>query len=167
LSVIYLREEAFSVAEDNLTQGLNLVRTLGFEQTEAFFYQNLGKLYLSEGRIEESIEYLNLARESYEKFAEKELEGQILETIGDIYFKNLENRAKSFDFYENALLIYKEEGFRRKQADILVKIAELHIDLNETNSAIENLHKARTLYKTMYDDSTAKIISERIKSIEY
>jgi tetratricopeptide (TPR) repeat protein len=167
LSMIYLKEKSYSVAEDNLTQGLNLVRTLGFEQIEAFFYENLGKLYISEGRVEESIVYFDLARESYEKFAEKELEGQVLETIGDIYLRNLKNCSKTLEFYENALQIYKEESFRRKQADILVKIAELHIDLNETTSAIENLHKAHALYKTMYDETSAKMISERIKSMEY
>ncbi len=167
LSKIYLEEKANRVAEDNLSQGLNLVRTLGFEQLEAFFYENMGNLFLSENRVDESIEYFELACESYEKFAEKEREGQILETIGNIYLQNLRNISKSLEYYENSLQIYKEENFRRKQANILVKIAELHIDLNENISALEFLHKARTLYETMYDEETAKIISERIKSIEY
>ncbi|MHA1452775.1 MAG: tetratricopeptide repeat protein, partial [Promethearchaeota archaeon] len=167
LSKIFLEEKSYRVSEDNLIQGLNLVRTLGFEQLEAFFYHNLGNLNLSEERIHEAIEYFELARESYEKFAEKELEGQILETIGSIYLQNLQNTSKALEYYQNSLQIYQEENFRRKQADILVKIAEIHIDLNETTSAIENLHEAHTLYKTMYDEVTAKIISERIKSIEY
>ena len=167
LSIIYLREKFYRVAEDNLVQGLNLVRSLDFGRKEAFFYDHLGKLYQAEQNFEESIEYYQLAKESYEEFGEKELEGEMLENIGIIYFHSLGNLSKGLEFLENSYEIYKEESIRRKQADVLVKIAEIHIDSQEPTSAIENLQKAHNLYKLMFDDSTAKIIAERINSLEY
>jgi tetratricopeptide (TPR) repeat protein len=166
LSVIYLREKAYRVAEDNLIQGLNLVRTLGFTQREGFFLENMGNLFLLEEKFVDSIEYFKLAKESYEQFSEKEAEGQMLEQIGEIYLEHQQDLSKSLEFYEQSLEAYKEGNFRRKLADILVKIAELHLDMNEPISAVENLQKARKLYKSMYDDTTANIISERIRSLE-
>lgn len=167
LSTIYIIDESYRVAEDNLVQGLNLVRSLGFEQEEAFFYENLGKLYLIEGRFEESIEYYEIAKDAYDKFGDNECIGITLEIIGDIYSQSLGKLSNALQYYEKALILFKEEKLSRKQADILVKIAEIHIEHNETTSAIESLHKAHSLYKTMYDDTTAKIISERINSLEY
>jgi tetratricopeptide (TPR) repeat protein len=167
LATIYLAEKNFRVAEDNLIQGLNLVRTLGLEEKEAFFYEYLGNLYHLENRFEESVEYYILAGESYEKFAESELQGGVLEKIGDHYSQNPHDISKAMKYYNNSLKLYEEEKLRRKQADILVKIAEIHIYLGEPTSAIECLQQAYTLYKIMYDDTTANIISERIKSLEY
>jgi len=167
LSIIYFNQKSYRFAEDNLIQGLNLVRSLGFEQKEAFFYEHLGELYLREEKIRESVDYYKLAAESCSEFGEKESEGEIWEKIGDIYLYRLHELNDARDFYEHALENYKEENIRRKKADILVKIAEIHIDLNEPNSAIEYLQKAKKLYKIMYDDTSANIVTERINSLEY
>ncbi len=167
LSAIYIDEGAFRVAEDNLIQGLNLVRTLGLDRKEAFFYENLGKLYSIEGKKTECIEYFELAQEMYQKFGEKEQEGSILEHIGDVYSNDLNENSKALAYYDKAIELFKEENYRKNQADLHVKIADIHLDLNEINSAQENLQQAHQLYKIMYDDTTANIISERMKSLEY
>ncbi|MBN2155657.1 MAG: tetratricopeptide repeat protein [Candidatus Lokiarchaeota archaeon] len=167
LSIIYLKENSLEIAENILVEGLNLVRTLQFEQKEAFFYHHLGDLYLVKEKFGLCLEYYQLAQEIYEKFGEKEAEGDIYEKLGNIYAENLDQLDKALEHYAKSLVIYQEENFRRKQADLLVKSAEIHIDRNETNSALENFQKAQHLYKIMYDDTSAQIIAERIKSMEY
>ncbi|MHA1338503.1 MAG: tetratricopeptide repeat protein [Promethearchaeota archaeon] len=161
---IYYTRKKVKEAEFYLSQGLNIARTYDLGREESRFYLLFGDLRYFEDKIDESIEYYSMALEGFGDFGEDEECARICETLATIYLENKNDLENSLSYLYKALDYYRNLRYSKMIAENLTKIADIHISLGDYGSAKECLLEARSIYLQLYDNYSANLIDQKLKT---
>lgn len=65
----------------------------------------------------------------------------LLNHIGNSYFE-IKDYPKALDYFNNALAIDKEKGYKREEAKVVGNLSRLNLKIGETAKAIEYANQA-------------------------
>ncbi|MBD3353218.1 MAG: tetratricopeptide repeat protein [Candidatus Lokiarchaeota archaeon] len=163
---IYSHRNDLGAAEICLTQGLNITRTYEIGAEEGQFYEKFGELYLHKDKIEDSVQYYELALKNYQDFGDDENIAKIHEKLAALYLKFYQDKNRALEHFYGALNSYRIQNYSKMIAETLRKIADIQIELNDVESALECLYEAKSIYKVLYDDYSANLIDQKINSLK-
>jgi len=163
---IYFAKKVTKKAENYLSEALNIVRTYELKRFEPDIYVLYGDLKYFENKIDEAIEYYNLAIEEYEKLGEDEEYAKICETIAYIYKESKINLDKALEYLYRSLEKYRNLQYSKMIAEILMKIADIYIVLNDPENARNCLIEAQSIYRQIYDEYSVNLIDKKISSLK-
>ncbi|MCP4761933.1 MAG: tetratricopeptide repeat protein [archaeon] len=165
LSQIFSSRSEMDLAENCLLQGLNIVRTYELSKEEGRFYDLLADIYLITDRIDEMMEYYKFALENYQDFGNDEKSSKVSEKMAELSVNLFNNPQKALDYLYNSLEIYRNQHYSKMIGETLLKISDIHIDIQDESSAIECLIEAKSIFNNLYDEFTVQIITEKLRSI--
>jgi tetratricopeptide (TPR) repeat protein len=153
------------LAENLLLQGLNTARTFDLTESEGEIYNLLGEIFELSENYDEMNNYYNLALENYKDFGKDEKIVELIEKLAKIELKYFNNNEKSLHLEHDVLDIYRNQGYQKMIGETLMRISNLHLDLDDEKSAIECLTEARQIYENLLDEFTAELIKEKLNSL--
>ncbi len=129
---------------------------------------NAAQKYASRGQIQEAIA-------EWEKLLSVNQDGNVYNTIGDLYLKKREQQ-KAIESFEKAANIFREDGFYPKaialfkkilniapeEVSALIALAQLNAERGFTNQAVDELHKVAEIFIKRNNLEKALEVYERI-----
>ena len=152
-------------AENFLLQGLNTARTFDLSEKEGEIYYLLGEIFETSANFDEMCNYYNLALENYKDFGKDEKIVEIIEKLAKIELNYFNNKEKSLNLEHDVLDIYRNQGYQKKIGETLMRISDIHLDLNDERSAIECLTEAKQIYEDLLDEFTVELLKEKLNSL--
>jgi tetratricopeptide (TPR) repeat protein len=116
----------------------------------ARFYNELGRIYWSLGRMEHAREYYEWALSLSRVSANRREEAWAISNIGRIY-ADLGSKQKALEFYEDALKIHKEVGRRGGESTTLTDMGWVYYDFGEMDQAREYYEQALSIRREIND----------------
>ncbi|MGB9980386.1 tetratricopeptide repeat protein [Methanobacterium sp.] len=136
-----------------------------YQENEADVLIDIGVLCLEEEKFDESLEYLENARQIYYNLNEKEAEAFVLDLIGDVYLstremdKALMEYQKSFRIYSSIKSSMKNEMFEKiKEVENIKEAIELASE-EKINAEIEE--------ESNYDEMDEEYVDDTFDEEEY
>jgi tetratricopeptide (TPR) repeat protein/Tol biopolymer transport system component len=126
-------------------QFVSYARRYGYEYDEARTLLDLAELYRKGSRYERAIEMYQQAAELYKAANNPLQQANCVLAIASIYDRDLDNKARAFDYRERAILIVPESRVSTVRIDALIALARSHYQLGTLFRARELLKEARTL----------------------
>ena len=154
-------------AEDFFLKSLSTIRTFEIQDhiKEGIVLEDIASLHALRGEDESAIEYYSYASEIYEKFGDKEKIAELSAKIGKIYNDYVQNKDKSIEYYQKALNLYEKLNSSKQAAIILERLGDISIGIQDIESAIDYLERAKLHYEEIEDISEIDLITKKIDSI--
>jgi tetratricopeptide (TPR) repeat protein len=167
LGKLYLLWENLLEAENCLVQSLNAIRifSIGDNIHEGDVLETLAKLYSLKENYDKAIEYYNLSLEIYYKYGDNEKRAEIKFKIGSLILEFEKDKLESIKYFEESLGIYEDLHYIKGAADILLKLGDIYINMNQHEIALLNLERAKDYYRELQDENSSRIIEEKIRSL--
>ncbi len=167
LGKLYLLWENLLEAENCLVQSLNAIRifSIGDNIHEGDVLESLAKLYSLKENYDKAIEYYNLSLEIYYKYGDNEKRAEIKFKIGSLILEFEKDKLESIKYFEESLGIYEDLHYIKGAADILLKLGDIYINMNQHEIALLNLERAKDYYRELQDENSSRIIEEKIRSL--
>lgn len=116
----------------------------------ARFYNDLGRIYWSLGRMEHAREYYEWALTLSRVAGDRREEGWALTHIGRLY-ADLSRKEKALELYEEALKIHKEIRRRGGESATLTDMGWVYYDFGEMDKAREYYEQALSIRREIND----------------
>ena len=154
-------------AEDFFLKSLSTIRTFEIQDhiKEGIVLEDIASFHALRGEDESAIEYYNYASEIYEKFGDKEKIAELSAKIGKIYNEYVQNKDKTIAYYQKALNLYEKLNSSKQAAIILERLGDISIGIQDIESAIDYLERAKLHYEEIEDISEIDLITKKIDSI--
>ena len=154
-------------AEDFFLKSLSTIRTFEIQDhiKEGIVLEDIASFHALRGEDESAIEYYNYASEIYEKFGDKEKIAELSAKIGKIYNDYVQNKDKTIEYYQKALNLYEKLNLSKQAAIILERLGDISIAIQDIESAIDYLERAKLHYEEIEDISEIELITKKIDSI--
>ncbi len=145
LATTLTAQHRFLEAAELLQQALLRAEAAGFTVTQAEIECNLGCLWLSQGRFDRALRYLESSRRRYLTLGASHDSAIAEQELADAYLEmNLAEEAATM--YARVVPLFDELGMRAEQARALAYHGRASLMLGRHNEARTLLHVARTLY---------------------
>lgn len=164
---IYQEGSATSLqqAMEKWQRALQLYQSLGDSKGEGKTLLSIGGSYIDIGQLQEALNYLYQALPILQEVGEalailpaienrnQEVEAGILMNIGNVY-KDIGQPQATFNYYHQALPIFREVGDRRGEALTLMNIGNVYSDIGQPQVALNYYHQALPIFQVVGDRRT-------------
>jgi len=146
---IYTQLGNYDLGLEYLNKALNELRIQNQRYLEAYHLSNVGFNLIQQEQYSKSLDYFKQAEKAHK--ANKDINqsltsfrtgSAILQGIGDCYF-GLKDYENADTYYRVALKMAIDERINYTQADILLSLGKLNLELNEIESSINNFSSAK------------------------
>lgn len=145
-------KRASDEAKKKFQSAIDLWHSLGDAEAELDLLENLGQLYSSATDRQVPTKYLEQALELARTKHDRHHEGYILCLIGDLHITStVEEKQKSFAFYNQALGISREIGDRWTEAFALTQLGLVYASLSETKKAFDYFLPVLEVFRALGD----------------
>ncbi len=175
MAVIYLEQTQYPKALELLEQAFAIYKQASNPAGQVTTLSNIAALYNNLGQYDKALEFYNQALTIYQavnqqrldknrEFKNKLGEGQTLNNIGEVY-QSLGQYAKALEFYQQALVIFREIGDKAEEKTTLNNMAVVYGKQNQYSQALELFNQALAIAQGIEDKAGTQQIWNNMAAV--